>query len=298
MRILITSSSLLSAKGTHHLRLEEHEILEFPGPLRSNELLKVLHDIDHLDGYVCGDDEIILPVILRLKELKIDLISKYGVGLDKIDLKQAENHGIEVRNCAGVNSRTVAEHTLSMLLFWAKAYQSNVVEKGFNSWTRSISRDIRGLKMVIIGMGNVGSEFADLSLNLGMEVSYFDPAVSCEKIQRISSLREISKAEVISIHAPLNKNTHGMINQTLLKDFQGVILNTSRASIISEPALIDWLNSHKENTLITDVLYEEPPKPNHWMLNHRQVVITPHVGSRSFECIERQANMALDNLGL
>ena len=298
MRILITSSSLLSAKGSHHLRLQEHDILEFPGPLNSEELLKVLQDVDHLDGYVCGDDEIILPVILRLKELKIDLISKYGVGLDKIDLKQAANHGIEVRNCAGVNSRTVAEHTLSMLFFWAKAYQCNVLEKGFTSWTRAISRDVKGLKMVIIGMGNVGREFADLSLNLGIEVSYFDPAVSSEEIQRISSLSEISKVEVISIHAPLNKHTRGMINHTVLKEFQGVILNTTRASIISESALIDWLNSHKGNTLITDVLYEEPPKPNHWMLNHQQVVITPHVGSRSFECIERQANMALDNLGL
>ena len=298
MRILITSSSLLSARGTHHLRLEKHEILKVPGPLSATELLNVLNNLDFLDGYVCGDDEIILPVILRLKELGIDLISKYGVGLDKIDLKEAENHGMKIRNCAGVNSRTVAEHTLSMLFFWAKAYQSNVIEKGFSSWSRSISRDVQGLKMAIIGMGNVGSEVAYLSSKLGVEVCYFDPGVHTDEFQRLSSISEIIKCEVLSIHAPLNKNTHGMIDEKLLQKFEGVILNTSRASIISEPALNDWLNLHESNTLITDVLYEEPPKSDHWMLNHKQITITPHVGSRSFECIEKQANMALDNLGL
>lgn len=298
MRILITSSSLITSKGSHHSRLAEHEILVFPGPLNSKELLRILSGFESLDGYVCGDDEIDLPVILKLKELKINLISKYGVGLDKIDLVQAKEHGIEVRNCVGVNSRTVAEHALSLLFFWAKDYQNNVIGKGYTKWSRSISRDVRGLKMTIVGMGNIGTEFAELSSILGVEINYFDPFVFNDKFQRILSLKDICHSEVISVHVPLNSNTSELINDVILKDYKGVIINTSRASIIGEDALKNWLNSRKENILLTDVLYQEPPQPDNWMLKHPQVVITPHVGSRSFECIERTANMALDNLGI
>ena len=299
MNMLITSSSFLTAVGTHHQRISPFEVIKAPGPLTENELLQKLTDLKSLDYYVCGDDEISQKVLDELFRLGIRRISKYGVGLDSIDLDYAKIKGIEVKNCAGINAKTVAEHTLSLLLFWAKRFKENVVLNGAKTWSRAISRDISGLSIGIIGLGNIGIETAKIVSFLGAKVSYYDPFIVNSSYARANCIDDLKVYDVLIIHTVLNSSTEGLVDDDFLRGFHGeLIVNMSRAKIIEENGLINWLLRDRSNTLLTDVLYEEPPKPDNWMLSNPQVIVTPHVGSRSSDCIEKTANRALDNLGI
>lgn len=179
MNILITSSSFLTADGSHHNRISHMELIKVPGPLTEDQLLQQLANLKSLDYYVCGDDDITKKVIDELIRLDIRIISKYGVGLDSIDCNYAKTKGLEIKNCAGINAKTVAEHTLSLLLFWAKRFNENVILNGAKTWSRAISRDIGGLSIGILGLGNIGSETARIVSFLGAKVSYYDRSKAC-----------------------------------------------------------------------------------------------------------------------
>ena len=297
MKILVTSNSFMSIDGSHKAKLKEHEIIFKSGPLPEKILLDVISANKDIGGIICGDDEFTEKVLHLLRSIGIKKISKYGVGLDKIDLLKAMELDIEVLNCAGVNSSTVAEHTLSLLLFWAKNYEHNVLNQGYKEWNRGISRDINGLTVGILGLGNIGREVASVYRKMGLIVRYYDPFVESHDFERVENLHALSDCEIISIHVPLTNSTRGLIDEFYLDSTKNsVIINTSRAEVINEIALKDWLTRKNENRLLTDVLYEEPPKADNWMLQNSKILITPHVGSRSVECIIRQANMTVDNL--
>lgn len=299
MNILITSSSFLTASGSHHDRIKHLNITKSPGPLNEITLLSILERLDSLKFYICGDDEITSAVINKLYDLGVRSISKYGVGLDSIDVVYAQKKGLKVFSCAGINSSTVAEHTISLILFWAKRYKQNVIQKGAETWSRAISRDISGLTVGILGLGSIGWETAKMLSFFGAIIQFYDPYVSNPKYSKAKLLSELINNEVLVIHSVLNDDTLGMINDEFLSHFKGeLIVNMSRAKIIEEASLKRWLSSRPTNTLATDVLYTEPPNPDDWMLSSTQVVVTPHVGSRSVECIEKTSNKALDNLNL
>ena len=299
MNILITSSSFLTASGSHHDRIKHLDIIKSPGPLNEITLLSILESLDSLKFYICGDDEITSTVINKLYDLGVRSISKYGVGLDSIDVEYAQEKGIKVFSCAGINSSTVAEHTISLILFWAKRYKQNVIQKGAQTWSRAISRDINGLTVGILGLGSIGRETAKILSFLGAKIQFYDPYVSNPKYSKVESLSELIDNEVLVIHTVLNDDTLGMINDKFLSHFKGeLIVNMSRAKIIEETSLKRWLSSRPSNTLATDVLYNEPPKLNDWMLSSTQVIVTPHVGSRSAECVKKTSNKALDNINL
>jgi len=305
MKILLTTTSFQDTPGKHHdlLNSQNWDIDYLRGPVNESVLLPIIHKYD---GVICGDDEYTREVIKAGKEGKLKVLSKYGVGLDRIDLDAAKEFGIEVTNVPGINQVSVSEHVLALLFTFSKNIhlQYNSVQQG--SWKRGIGSEIQGKTMGIIGLGAVGKELGKKASALGMKVLAFDIFKDQEfldKYSEISFTTEIddiySKCDVISLHLPHTKQTDKLINDivinTKLKK-QPIIINTARGKLIDPLAVIYGIKNELIKGYLCDVLETEPILENEVLLGVGNIIITPHVGSRTFENVQNQGFKSIENL--
>ena len=303
MKVLLTSTSFQDCDGSHKDLLNQQgwEVTYLRGPLKKSELI---HEVANYDALLCGDDELDREVIKMGASGSLKFISKYGVGLDKIDLDAAKEFRIPVTNCPGVNQITVAEHVLAMIFsFFKNIHLShNITSNG--GWNRPLGKDIFGKKIGIIGLGSIGKELAKLTPFLGMETFVFDVKLDSaipysNNLYILESLEEVfATCDIVSIHVPLNESTKGMISKELLKIAKAglVLVNTSRADLIEEKDIIDALHSGTLGGYLTDVLAQEPMDSSCLLRNLPNVLITPHIGSRTQETIQKQGVRAIENL--
>jgi len=302
-KILVTTTSFQDSPGEHHnlLNSQDWEIDYLRGPLKESELINIIQDYD---GVLCGDDEYTRTIIKKGSKGKLKALAKYGVGLDKIDLKAAKEFGVKVTNCPGVNHVSVAEHVLALLFTFEKNIHSqyNSVQKG--SWNRSVGREIRGKTIGIIGLGAVGKELAIIMSKLGLNVIGFDIDKDEQFFKDYSkiefgNLDEIfSQSDYISLHVPLNESTKYMINRFTLDKIKpnSIIINTARGELVNSFDIIEALNQSKLRGYLCDVLENEPVEPSEILLGQHGTIITPHVGSRTLENIIKQGMKSVYNL--
>jgi len=305
MKILLTTTSFQDTPGKHHdfLNSQNWDIDYLRGPVEESVLLPIIHKYD---GVICGDDEYTGEVIEAGKEGKLKVLSKYGVGLDRIDLEAAKEFGVGVTNVPGINQVSVSEHVLALLFTFSKNIhlQYNSVQAG--SWKRGIGSEIQGKKMGIIGLGAVGKELGKKASALGMKVLAYDIFKDQEFLDKYSEINFTtdiddiySKCDVISLHLPHNKITDKIINrEVIFNKFKKtpILINTSRGKLIDTNALIDGLDNDKISGYLTDVLEIEPISINEPLIGLDNVIITPHVGSRTYQSVEKQALMSIRNL--
>jgi len=303
MKILVTTTSFQDSPGEHHelLKQQKWRVDYLRGPLNESELIDIIHNYD---GILCGDDQYTRKIIKKGAEGKLKALAKYGVGLDKIDLKAAKEYGIKVSNCPGINQVSVAEHVLALLLTFEKnihtQYQS--VQKG--SWKRSVGRQIRGKTIGIIGLGAIGKELAILMSNIGMNVIGFDvikddnylkenPQIKFKSLQFL-----FEQSDYISLHVPLNDSTKHMINKSVLEKINSdaVIVNTARGELVNTKDLLEALENEEIRGYLCDVLENEPIELGELLLGKPNILITPHVGSRTLENISKQGVRSVKNL--
>tara|TARA_B100000767_G_C19762631_1_gene535934 strand:- start:263 stop:1198 length:936 start_codon:yes stop_codon:yes gene_type:complete len=304
-RILITTTSFQDTPGSHHNLLNDQnfEIDYLRGPLEESVLLPIIHKYD---GVICGDDEYTDKVLSSGKNSKLKVLSKYGVGLDKIDLESAKKLKIKVTNCPGVNQTSVAEHVLALLFCFEKNIhlQYNSVQQ--KSWNRMIGNEIHGKTIGIIGLGAVGKELTVKSLALGMNVIGYDLIEDKEFTNKFNDFKFVndidylfSNSDIISLHIPHNKMTDKIINrEVIFNKFKKtpILINTSRGKLIDTNSLIDGLNNDKISGYLSDVLEVEPINNDEPLIGLKNIIITPHVGSRTYQSVEKQAIMSINNL--
>ncbi len=301
-RVLLTTTSLQDTPGEHHQLLKDSglEIVCERGPLSEARMLELAGSFD---AFLCGDDAITAAVIDKSLP-RLRLIAKYGIGVDKIDVKHATAKGIPICFTPGVNHTTVAEHTFGLLLALCKhiVEEANVTSKG--QWKRITGHEIWGKTIGVIGLGRIGKEVAIRAKAFGMNVvgfdTYWDEAFAkANGVERVATMDDILKrADVVSLHCNLTPETRGLVNTRtlgLMKD--GVyLLNCARGEIVETEAVVEALKSGKLGGYGTDVLDEEPPRPDHPLLKAPNCIVTPHIGSRTYESVVRQAGMAVQNL--
>lgn len=305
-RILLTTTSYQDTPGPHHELLESQgfEIVRERGPLPEETMLDLAGEFD---AFLCGDDAITQAVIEKsLPRLKV--ISKYGIGLDKIDVAFATSQKLPVLNTPGVNHTTVAEHTFGLLLGLTKKIQQNAVEvnegKWQAGWKKPVGNEIMGKTMGIIGLGRIGKEVATRAKAFGMPViafdPYFDEAFAEEHgVKRCASMDEVlTEANVVSLHCFLDENTHGMINSNKIAEMQDgvIVLNCARGELVETDCIVKALESGKVGGYGADVLDTEPPAPDHPLIGAPNCIVTSHIASRTYESVERQALRATHNM--
>lgn len=305
MKVLLTSTSFQDTPGAHHdlLHSRNYEIDTLRGPIMEEELLPI---IQNYDAVICGDDEYTKAVLEKGKTGKLKYVSKYGVGLDRIDLKAAAALGIPVCNCPGVNQVSVSEHVLALLFTFEKNVhlQYNSTKEG--SWKRWVGNEIQGKTIGIIGLGAVGKELVKKSLALGMDVIGFDLFKNEEFLAEYpemtftNDINDIyENADVISLHIPHTPASEKMINAEVIQyklKKNPIIINTARGMLIDVDAVIDGLQKGAIKGYLTDVLAQEPMEAGEKLKGVENVIITPHVGSRTYQSVVKQGSMAVNNL--
>ncbi len=305
MKVLLTTTSFQDTPGSHQelLYSQGFEIDTLRGPILEEELLSI---IQNYDAVICGDDEYTEQVIKRGVAGRLKYLCKYGVGLDRIDLLAAKKYNVPVTNCPAVNQVSVSEHVLALLFSFERSVhlQYNSVQNG--SWKRWVGNEIEGKTIGIIGLGSVGKELAKKSIALGMKVLGFDLfrdeifLSEHPEVTFLTSLETIyEQANVISLHLPHTPKTERLISREVIFEKlkrQPIIINTARGMLVDSLALIDGLKEEKVRGYLTDVLSHEPMLDDEVLRGVENIIITPHVGSRTYQSVQRQGTMAVNNL--
>lgn len=302
LRILLTTTSYQDTPGPHHELLESigAEIVRERGPLPESRMLELAGEFD---AFLCGDDEITQAVIDKsLPRLKI--IAKYGIGVDKIDVAYATAKNIPVSFCPGVNHTTVAEHVFMLLLALNKNLidQANATSAG--GWKRMTGHEIMGKTIGIIGLGRIGREVAIRANAFGMKCIGYDlywpeEFANEHKVERMLGVTQLLReSDIVSLHTNLTEETRDMVCEASINNMKdgATLINCGRGELANTSDIAVALESGKLGGYGADVLDQEPPPADHPLLGAKNCIITPHVGSRTYESVQRQAGMATQNL--
>jgi len=301
-RVLVTTTSLQDTPGLHHDKLAAAglELVRERGPLPEAKMLELAGSFD---AFLCGDDAITRAVIEKsLPRLRV--IAKYGIGVDKIDVAAATAHGIPITYTPGVNHTTVAEHCFGLMLCLSKHFVEEINYTRAGQWKRLTGNELYGKTLGIVGLGRIGKEMAIRARAFGMACIGYDIHWDAEfakanEVSRAAHLDDLLKAaDVVSLHTFLTAETQEMINPRSLAIMKkgALLINCGRGELVANAAIIAALESGQLGGYGTDVLDVEPPPADHPMLKAKNCIITPHVASRTYESVQRQAGMAVDNL--
>lgn len=300
MKILLTTTSFQDTPGEHHKLIEGFEIVRERGPLMEKRMLELAGDFD---GFLCGDDAITRAVIQKsLPRLKV--ISKYGIGLDKVDVKSATELKIPVTFCPGVNHTTVAEHVFGLILAIYRDIvpQCNWVKAG--QWKRLTGHELAGKTIGILGVGRIGKEVAIRARAFGMncigyDIYWDENFAKANNVARAATIEEVLLAcDIVTLHTNLTDETRHLMNTKRLAMLKkgAVLINTARGELVETNDVVAALKSGQLLGYGADVLDSEPPPKDHPLFACQNAVITPHIGSRTYESVARQAKMAAENL--
>ena len=310
MKILLTTTSFQDTPGAHHDLLAKTgwEIIRARGPLNEADTLALVGDVD---GYICGDDAITRKVLEKARP-KLRVLSKYGIGVDKIDVKTATEFGIPVLFTPGVNHTTVAEHTFLLLLALEKNLLFHTDSTRSGGWKRKTGHELFEKTIGIAGLGPHRGRSArrqepsrrsgrlDMTA-IGFDVYWDEKFAKEHNVKRAATLEELlAGADYVSLHTNLTPETRDLINaqeKASRKMKKGVIiLHCARGEIVNTKDIAAALQSGHVGGYGTDVLEVEPPPADHPLLKLPNVVITPHVASRTYESVVRQATTSVKNL--
>ena len=301
-RILLSTTSYQDTPGAHHdlLNSQGYEIVFERGPLSEARMLELA---GQFDGLLCGDDAI-TEAVLAKSQPRLKVISKYGIGLDKIDLGACKEHRVPVLFTPGVNHTTVAEHTFCLLLALVRNLVDSVNATREGKWKRITGNELWQKRIGVIGLGRIGQEMVKRCRGFEMEVHGFGNYWPAEFAQQQKIVRHVSldamlpQVDILSLHTMLSHETRHLINaDRIAKLPKGAILvNTSRGELVDSAAVLAALDSGHLSGYAADVMEVEPPPPDHPLLRHPKAIITPHIGSRTYESVPRQAMRATKNL--
>lgn len=233
----------------------------------------------------------------------LKVVSRHGVGYDAVDVAALTARSIPLTITGNVNSHTVAEH--AMLLLLATARRLLPTDKGLRcgDWAQRndfAAHEVKDKTLLIIGYGRIGRNLARMAQGFSMRVIAYDPFLhqnACADIDLVFDLHAaLQRADFVSLHVPKVDTTLIGAQQLDLMKPNAILINTARGGIVDEAALINALHARKIAGAGLDVFVQEPP-PNDcalWSLDN--VVVTPHSAALTQECAERMAVVSIQNV--
>lgn len=301
MKILVTPRSFAKhdPKPMEMLQEKGFEIVKnpYPRPLTEEEISELIKDVD---GVIIGVDPLNKSVLERAEKLKA--ISKYGVGVDNIDIEYAKQKGIKVSRTVGANFDAVADFAICLMLAVARKIVVIDRECRKSNWNKIMSLEIYGKTLGIIGTGHIGKGVAKRARGFDMNIIaydvFHDEEFAKEYGVKYVPLEELyRKADIITLHVPLLEETKNMIGK---KEFNmmkknAILINTARGGLIDEDALYEALKNNVIYGAGIDVFEQEPPK-NQKLFELDNIVISSHSGASTYEAVDKMGIMAVENL--
>ncbi|MTD25905.1 hydroxyacid dehydrogenase [Erwinia sorbitola] len=238
---------------------------------------------------------------------KLQVVSRHGVGYDAVDVAALNQRGIPLTIVGDVNSLSVAEHTLALLLAVAKQvriYDASIRSGNWNCRNSFSAIELSGRTLLVLGFGRIGREVARMAGCFNMHVVAWDPYVAAEifsalKVQRVETLEEgLKMADALTVHLPLSdsKPLLGRAELALLKP-EAIVINTARGGIVDEKALVVALQNHKLAGAGLDVFSQEPPPSDSPLLvGSERLILSPHSAGLTQEAAMRMSVSAVNNI--
>lgn len=265
--------------------------------LTDEELIDFLKDCD---GAIVALEEFNKKVIDNLPNIKA--VSKFGVGLNNIDIEYAKSRNIKIGWEKGVNKQSVAEMTLGFMLMLIRNLYvtSNLLSNGI--WQKNGGYSLYNKTIGIIGVGNIGQELINLLKAFNCTILVND-VINQDEYYKNHNLKEVSKEEIfrhsdiITIHTPLNEQTNNLININTLQLMKksAFLINTARGEIVNLNDLKLALKTNLIAGAAIDVYHEEPPKDLE-LLCLPNLICTPHIGGNSEEAVLAMGRSAIKQL--
>ncbi len=308
MRILLTTTSFQDTPGPHHdyLAKSGFEVIRARGPLKEQAMLDLIAQHGGFDGLLNGDDHITAKVIdaALSAPTQLRVIAKYGIGLDSIDVKYATSKKMPVLFTPGVNHTTVAEHAILLMIALAKHFWPHIQSTKQGGWKRITGNELFGKTVAVLGVGRIGKEVIKRASAFDMKCVgydlYWDEAFAKQyNVTRAATADEaIQQADIVSLHMNLDDSNRGFINTARIATMKkgAWVINTARGGLVVEADVAAACKSGQLGGYATDVVDIEPPPADHVFMGIDNIIVTPHIGSRTFESVERQAMRAATNL--
>jgi len=237
---------------------------------------------------------------------KLQVIGRYGIGVDNIAVKEATERGILVTNVPAYCVDEVSDHAMALILACARKichYNARVHAADWEIVSGKPLFRLRGQTLGIIGFGKIGQALAPKAQAFGMQVLVYDPYVDAKttshrQCQKTELDALLSRADFVSIHAPLSESTRSMIDEARLRRMKptAFIINAARGAIIDQHALVRALEQGWIAGAALDVFVPERLAPDHPLLELPNVIATPHVAFYSEESLRDLETQAAENV--
>jgi len=300
-RILITSRSFggLVKEPLEILQMEGLEIIRESDreKLKEENLCELVKDID---GYIAGLERISAKVIEGANKLMV--IARHGAGVDSVDIDAATKKGVMVTNTPGVNSESVADLTMGLMLACARLIPKCDRDLRAGTPGKYYGLSVHGRTLGIIGTGQIGSRVAKRARGFDMKVLGYD-IVENEELKSeygvtYVTLEELLKeSDFVTLHVSINEETENIINAERLAMMKrtAILVNTSRGEAVDEDALFAALKEKRIFAAGLDAFRTEPPAESA-LLALDNVVATNHIGAHTYEAIRGMGIGAVENL--
>ena len=235
---------------------------------------------------------------LMAKAPRLRIIARAGMGVDTIDLAEANHRKIAVLTAPGANANSAAEFTFALLLGLVRKMPGAVASLGVGAWDRKSfeGTELRGKTLGLVGMGRVGSGVAEIARGFGMEVEAYDPRLTQHEVDPLGvtllPLEDVLRnADIVSLHATLTPETRHLLDDAHLAVMKRgvVIVNTSRGALIDDAALVRALRSGHVAGAALDVYDPEPLAADSILRGAPNVLLTPHLAASAREAQTRVA---------
>ncbi|WP_247237016.1 D-2-hydroxyacid dehydrogenase [Telluribacter sp. SYSU D00476] len=242
---------------------------------------------------------------------RLKYIGVTATGYNNVDLEAARKQGIVVTNVKGYSSPSVAQHTFALLLALTNHVELHSQSVHSGDWTRASDFcywktplvELSGKTMGLIGLGDIGTQVAQIALAFGMKVLVYRKHPSQtdhEQLKNVSLEELFRSSDVVSLHCPLTEETREIVNADSLALMKpsAYLLNTGRGPLINEADLAAALQGGQIAGAGLDVLSSEPPQADNPLLSAPNCIITPHIAWAFFESRQRLLQLAAENIRL
>ncbi len=298
--VLVTGKTL--SEPARKILADAGATLTYMGhPVSEAEMLAAFAAKPYVASILRGPAPFNPKVLDAAKELKI--ISKYGAGVDSVDIDHATSRGIAVMIAGGANADAVAEHALAMMLSLCRELPQYDAQLRGGNWKDQnyLVRDFKGRTVGIVGYGQIGQRTARLAAACGANVvilsrSRFTPPPGMTRAETLEAL--LPQIDILSLHCPLTPRTRGLIDGKALGRMKpgGLLINTARGNVVVEPDLIAALQSGHLAGAGIDTFAKEPPERSNALFAMPNVICTPHIASATTDASIQMGIIAANNI--
>jgi D-3-phosphoglycerate dehydrogenase len=262
---------------------------------------------DTLVEFLSGHDKAITAleiidesILSRVPELKV--ISKYGVGLDMVDMEAMRAHGKRLGWTGGVNRRSVSELVIAFAIAMLREVPAAHREVLSGTWRQHVGGQLTGRTVGIIGCGHIGKDLAPLlqafdCTVLANDIRDYPDFYAAHGVEPVSLEALLARSDIVTLHIPLDESTRGMLDADRLAMLKptAVLINAARGGLVDETALKQMLQDKRLAAAAFDVFAVEPPQDQE-LLALPNFLVTPHIGGSAHEAILAMGRAAINGL--